>query len=569
MMMRMIKKVFALLLTVAMLVCILASCNIPKEPVQANSTPNADATTTLQTNSKTLNNATTLTKITSINITSGKSPVEKYAASELGWYLAKKNILATDNGYNIALYLDASIANQGYRITADESGLVIAGGDARGLIYGLYAFLDKFVGVSFYSVDTTVIDDSDVMVGIGVLDELDPAFEVARNPWYPIERLSEENGGNHRDRETIKTFYFNTIVENNATPFCLSNPENINRAISKVTNYLWSVPHADILKFAPTSDADTYCACEGCSQIIAEEGSPSGVYVRFLNVLYEAISPRFPNVKMHLVIGAYLEKAPSLTKPADDISVLLNTKKCHISHPVTDTSCPDAVRFAESMKSWSAICDTVCVDYVLTSTTEYMPVFANLGSLRENMNFFATCGVGSINFTGNIACPAGDFGELRVYLVSQLVQNPMMSEEEYYAHMDEFLQAFYGDGWEYIRKFIDKTIELSADGHQTASGSHFDSITEEEYLANEEAFDEWWNKAEELAGDRIDFVKRARYQWRYIKLCLHPNAEDAMSLIADASNHFHTRVGWREKQWNVDVEKSNLNLAPTEWVYKS
>ena len=142
-----------------------------------------------------------------------------------------------------------------------------------------------------------------------------------------------------------------------------------------------------------------------------------------------------------------------------------------------------------------------------------------------------------------------------------------MSEEEYYAYMDSFLEDYYGEGWTYIRKFIDKTILLAADGHQLCGGSPFDAITEEEYLENEATFDEWWNQAEALAGDRIDFVKRARYQWRYIKLCLHPNAEEAQALITDAASN--PRVGWRDKQWNVDTTNSNLNLAPTEWIYKS
>ena len=173
----------------------------------------------------------------------------------------------------------------------------------------------------------------------------------------------------------------------------------------------------------------------------------------------------------------------------------------------------------------------------------------------------------SIYCSGNFACPSGEFGELRVYLISKLLLDPMMSEETYYAYMDEFLAAYYGDGWEYIRKYIDKTTELAADGQQTAIGNPFDAITQEEYLANEETFDEWWNKAEELAGDRIEFVKRARYQWRYIKLCLHPNAEDAQALIADVSKA-DAKVAWREKQWNVD-SASDLSLAPTEWKYKS
>ena len=157
-----------------------------------------------------------------------------------------------------------------------------------------------------------------------------------------------------------------------------------------------------------------------------------------------------------------------------------------------------------------------------------------------------------------------------------------MSEEEYYTLMDEFLKSYYGEGWEYIRKFIDKTTELAANGGFALDSNEVEGeavcgqgiydhpltvITRQEYLDNEATFDEWWNKAEELAGERLDFVKRARFQWRYIKLCLAPNAEDAQALITDAASN--PRVGWREKQWNVDTTKSDLNLAPTEWVYKS
>ena len=135
--------------------------------------------------------------------------------------------------------------------------------------------------------------------------------------------------------------------------------------------------------------------------------------------------------------------------------------------------------------------------------------------------------------------------------------------------MDEFLAGFYGEGWTYIRQFIDKITELAYDGCQTADGSHFDSVTEEEYLANEELFDSLWDSAEELAGDRLAFVKHGRYQWRYVKLCLHPDKDAALSLIEENGLCFNKRVAWRNSQWNVDTNKTDFTLPPTEWSYKS
>ena len=255
-MMSMIKRIFALLLTVAMLVCMLTAChqpnNLGKISSASSTANNADADTAAP------------QKITSVHITCGKSAIENYAATELKWYFTQKGITLADNGYGIELKLDETIFTGGYRITADENGLVIAGGNERGLAYGLYAFLEKFVGVYFYSADTTVIADNDVIIGTGVLDVFEPKFEIVRNPWYPIERLSKKDGGNARDRITVKSFSLNTIVGDGSTPPCLTAPESINKAISKISNYLWSTPGVDVLSFAPDSDADLYCTCESC-----------------------------------------------------------------------------------------------------------------------------------------------------------------------------------------------------------------------------------------------------------------------------------------------------------------
>ena len=560
-MMRITKRIFALLLTVAVLVGVLTACGQPNTTVSAGNTP-------LNGTTKTNNESTATQKqITSVSITCGTSAIESFAATELKWYFTQKNITLDEGGYPVAVTIDASIPAGGYKISADESGLVIAGGNERGLAYGLYSFLEKFLGVYFYSSATTVISDSSVIISYGVLDEFTPAFDILRNPWYPIEQLPQKNGGNLRDDRIVKTYNLNALVESDAALPCLSSPENLQKAIKKIQDYLRSGAVVDVLRFVP--DAYTDCTCDDCVQTVNEEGCVSPIYVRFLNALCEAIPSRFANVKIELVIDDYLEQAPTDTKLADGISVLVSTEDCHISHPFTDESCPEAVSFANSVRGWSAVCSNVSVDYVLTSTTEYIPTFANLGTLRENIRFLAECGIEGISTSGNFACPSGEFGELRVYLVSKLLQDPMMSEDTYNAYMDSFLEAYYGAGWEYIRKYIDKTTELAADGHQTADGNPFDAITADEYLANEESFDEWWSLAEQMAGDRADFVKRARYQWRYIKLCLYPNAEDAQQLITDASDSFTTRVGWRNAQWNVDTDKSDLNLPPTEWVYRS
>lgn len=566
--MSMMKRIFALLLTVAMLVCTLAACNKPKEPEQTDpTTPEVEDTTPEVTTPTEPEFPTTPPKkITSFRVTCGDSAVENFAATELKWYLKEKNLPLSDNGYHISIVIDTDVVEDGYTIVATEDSLTIAGGNNRGLAYGIYDFLEKYIGVHFYSPDTVVVDKNDVMIGGGVLEAFEPAFEVLRNPWQPIEKLAEKDGGNTAETGSTKIINLNTIAGTGYATTCLSDAKIFEQALQKMRAQL-STGKVDAIRFSPVTDYDLYCTCEKCAAVHAEEIEPSGNYIRFLNKLHAALVVDYPNLKFEITPRAYMKKAPAVTKPVDGILIRFDTDQCHISHPLTDTTCPEAVAFAESLNSWGTFCDNVYVEYALTASKDFIPVFANLGTLRADMRFFAESRVGSIRFTGNIVCPTGEFGELRVYLLSKLIQNPLMSEEEYYGYMDSFLEAFYGAGWKNIRKFIDKTTEFAADGHQTKKDSPFLAITEDEYRSYEAIFDSWWNEAEKNAGDRAEFVKRARYQWRYIKLCLHPNATDAQALITDAAGG--QRVAWRDKQWNVDTARSNLNLAPSEWVYKS
>jgi hypothetical protein len=45
-------------------------------------------------------------------------------------------------------------------------------------------------------------------------------------------------------------------------------------------------------------------------------------------------------------------------------------------------------------------------------------------------------------------------GSLKAYLLARLLWNPYMSEEEYQAHMDDFLEGYYGPGWHNVKEYM-------------------------------------------------------------------------------------------------------------------
>jgi hypothetical protein len=162
---------------------------------------------------------------------------------------------------------------------------------------------------------------------------------------------------------------------------------------------------------------------------------------------------------------------------------------------------------------------------------------------------------------GNSQSVSGEFGELRTYLLAKLMWNPYMSEEEYDMHMNEFLKAYYGPGWVYIRKFIDKTTELANDGCINISEEPLQSITEAEYLANEKDFEDWWSKAEAIAGDRVKYVQRSRLQWRCIQILIHPDDKAALAFKRDVEAF---GVRWAEGNNN---NKPVYQMDPFKHLY--
>ena len=101
---------------------------------------------------------------------------------------------------------------------------------------------------------------------------------------------------------------------------------------------------------------------------------------------------------------------------------------------------------------------------------EFAAIYATYEHRVENPRF-AICdylqnGVVSIFDEAAYNSRTGEFEELRSYLFSKLMWNPDMTREEYERHMNEFLQYYYGDGWEYIRRYIDATYtEIAGVAH--------------------------------------------------------------------------------------------------------
>ncbi len=588
------KTLIFVLLAAILLPILLAGCNTtpPTETTPENTTPGVYVPEDpwFQIPDYDGNGITADNALTCAFIVTGESENEVYAGEELAAYLTKKGVEIKEGGFPIIVCLDAMLENDAFSVDAilrgEEASMTIRGGNGRGVLYGVYKFLETYAGVRYFTYELEVIPTGDIVLRDGNLLAYKPYFEYRSTYWnciYKDPAWCVKNGLNNNGDAMggaidygglfVHTLGKLTETGTNLSPNpCLSSEENYQKVINNLRAALKENPDADIVSVSQ-NDNPNYCTCEQCTAVNAEEGSPAGLMLRFVNRVAEELEADYPDLIIDTLAYNYTQHAPQKTVPRHNVCVRLCSIRCCFMHPLTE--CPDALgpnnyawsktsEFLYDLVEWGKICNNIYIWDYTTNYAYYVPPFSNFGAIRENMRFYHEHGTRGMYAQGNGQSTSGEFGELRAYLLAKLMWNPYMSEEEYYAHMDEFLEAYYGEGWEGIRAFIDLTTELVSNAGSCINiyEAPLNSITKEEYLEHEAQIEAWWNTAEERAGDRLEYVQRSRLQWRYIQLLLHPDAEACQQFIEDVQGY---GIKWAESSNNNKTpDKMFPSLYPTQ-----
>lgn len=517
-------------------------------------------------------------EITAVRIASGESAPERYAAAELEKYLGQIAGISFEGDYPITLSIDPAIGRDGFRISvSDGDGLTITGGNGRGVIYGVYELLERYAGCRFFMPDLETLGKGDMVVEEDYA--FTPVFEMRASDWQCGNDIpwSVKNRINNRHVPFGTCFppetggcqmYAKNHFVHTMTPLtgdevpCLTNPETLKKAIASVRRVLQQDPGATIISVSQ-NDEMRRCQCERCSAVEAEEGSYMGVVLRFVNAVADDIREDYPHVVVDTLAYRYTRQVPRLTKPRPNVCIRLCSIECCFSHPLNDPSCPENISFCRDIVDWGKICDRIYIwDYV-TNFAYYIPPFPNFGVLRQNMRFFADHGARGMYPEGNYSTPGsnGEFAELRCYLLAKLMWNPYMPTTEYYRHMDEFLAAYYGEGWRYIRAVIDLLTKAAEGHHVGIYDNPFKTLEKEWVSAMEETLDSLWDKAEAMAGDRVRYVKLSRLQWRYMKLMLHPDQEEGGRFLYEVNT---CGIKWKEGQGSLPCP--DTATTPDQWL---
>lgn len=458
------------------------------------------------------------------------------------------------DGNCIILKNDSSVIENGYKIKADGSNILITGSTLQQTVRGAYAFLEKYCGISCYTSKLTVFKQNEIRVPADTDYSYVPYFEYTDTDWmspcdteYSLfnglnsdeyRKIPAELGGTidyissfahsltnqfcSRDKyfeEHPEYFAFNGFGRTDKQ-LCLSNPEVVEIITQEVLDLLKKKhdPKADIQIISLTqNDNISYCRCDKCREIDRKCGSHAGTYVLLANAVAKTIREKgYDNVVIDTFAYRYTRTAPKGIELEPNVVIRLCSIEGCFSHALDDPSCKTNADFMHDLEEWSKICKRVYIWDYCTNYTAFVGLFPDFGVLQRNMQIFYEHNVKGVYEEGNYTMNVCDteFGELRSYMISKLMQDPYL---DFNAVRDEFINAYYGEGGKYVSEFLDIITENAGKKHLGIYMPMTSTLAMSPSQVRK--CDELWEKAKsESTGTELENVIHSEMSWRYWKM---------------------------------------------------
>ncbi len=485
---------------------------------------------------------------------------EKYSAKELKKYIALTSdkvldILTEDeNDQRLAIYIGkcnktaivtdfSKYGEEGFMITIFGGCLYISGNQKRGTLYGVYTFLEKYLGWRFFTTDTEILYPGDVNLEEGIYDEQIPMMEwrdVCIPAYQPVDIAVKRkiNSSYRRDipeamggsflypGRFIHTMESLLGVPQHQQP-CFSDEENLKKCIESVRKLLRENPEARIISVSQNDnnlDEDNYCTCEKCRKIDEEEGSHAGSLLRFVNGVADAIKDEFPKVSIMTLAYLHTTECPKITVPRDNVIIEFAPMQLCYNHGADDINCSVNRELLEDYRNWARIANRIYIWDYCANFSFTVPHFPDFHVLRRNMAYYVHHGVKGMFCEGDnyYDDQTTDMAELRAYLLSKLLWDPEMSEEEFEGHMNEFLLGYYGPGGVHIREYL-RMLEASVtdpDRHIYCYSNPMHLFDANYVAEHDDEMRALWDKAEEMAETDLqrEHIFRSKLGYRYTSL---------------------------------------------------
>ena len=442
---------------------------------------------------------------------------------------------------NVGFDID-DLGEEDLRIKIRDGNIAIAGGRPRGTLYGVYTFLEDYLGVRFLTADHTHVPKTGPRRVVDPVDRtyrpplsfrwtyyaenhIAPAFAVRlrNNSTLKNEQLTPTLGGasgirliNHTFYQTIATRkygqahpeYFSMVDGNrlsqvandsSETELCLTNPEVPPYLVRDVLARISKDPTAENVSVSQ-NDSGEYCRCAGCRAVDEIQGSNMGSLLTAVNAVADEVGKSHPKVDVGTLAYLYSRKPPVAMRPRPNVQIMLATIECSVLQPINDPKSKMNREFCQDVVEWGKISDNVLIWNYNVNYHCYLWPVPNLRVIEPNIRFFVSNGARRVFMQATGDSPSSDFSDLRNYMICRLLWNPKLSGQQL---MDEFLTLHYKKATPPIRRYLnfmhDRVAATGLESNCFGSARRHFGIDETIVAAGLEAFDE----ALQLADDDV------------------------------------------------------------------
>ena len=375
------------------------------------------------------------------------------------------------------------IQDDGFLIHTEGQNLYIFGKEKISSLYGVYHFLENYLGCSYTCAGCIHFDQRNDVVSLDIHNLQNPSFRY-RETLHLIPNKDSRYATWHKlhtrfdfDKEWgmfVHTFqhlvpvseyfdghpeWFSEIngIRIRDGQLCLSNPEvlevvcrNLEKKINENPDKkYWSVSQ---------NDNEFSCRCEHCRKLDSLYGGPSGTMIWFVNQVAE----RFPDKVISTLAYQQTRHAPKNISPRENVNIMLCSIECPRQKPIADDT--SRYSFQRDLADWTALTHNIFLwDYVV-QFRNYMDPFPNLHIIQPNLQNFHKYGVPMIFEQGSNQNITENY-EWRTYLIAHLMWNVNIDVDSL---RNRFLDVHYGlNRAEFIAKYYDTMQKALIESGQT------------------------------------------------------------------------------------------------------
>lgn len=431
-----------------------------------------------------------------IVVSADATETERYSAEEFQKWFNQAALLAlplgtsdentANNDGQVSISVSDTVDDEEIRITVEKEQIHLSGGAGRGVLYAVYQFLEELVGIRFLTTDHTYIPNaSKLTIPCGSYSYKPPfSFrwsyyrENSSEPEFAAKRKvntvtdAEKLGGKTRQQLINHSFHVlvpygtygeshpeyyalvdgkrDTNTHGGGPQLCVTNPEVIEVASETAIQRLADNP--DVANIS-VSQADTaaYCRCERCEELNEAEDTPMGSQLTFVNTVAERIEEYYPDVKIGTLAYWYTRKPPKTVKPRRNVQIQLCSIECCTLHAIDNPDCEQNQAFCADTNAWGNICNDIWIWNYNTNFRSYDLPFPNLRSIGPNVRYFLQNNAKGVFMQANGNGLTGEFSDLRNYLISHLIWNPHLDDQEV---LTEFVHLHYSAAAPVIMEYI-------------------------------------------------------------------------------------------------------------------